>query len=110
MSYMYDFFFVLQMMAYFQLYHFDKPTNAQNFIESLFKIVEFEILSPEPIIQIWDQDFTIKKFLLKSLEEGSWLKDNYIYVFFIAVFLFAIILAGLLIIADVKREMIRDFL
>ena len=110
MSYMYDFFFVLQIMAYFQLYHFDKPINAQIFIESLLKIVEFETLSPEPIIQLWDQDFTIEKFLLNNSEEGSWLNDNYIFVFFIAVYLVAIILAGLLMISDDLREKIRDFL
>ena len=68
MSYMYELFYTLQIIVYIHYYEFKKPAIAEIFIDNFMKIIEFRILSPEPLVQIWIEDFTFKKLLLENLE------------------------------------------
>ena len=64
---MYELYFTLQIIIYIHYYSFSKPAIAEIFIDNFLKVIEFRILSPEPIVKIWIKDFTFKKLLLENL-------------------------------------------
>ena len=65
---MHELFFTLQIIVYIHYYEFSKAAIAEIFIDNFLKIIEFRILTPEPLVQIWIEDFTFKKLLLENLE------------------------------------------
>ena len=71
MDYMYELYFTLQIVVYIYYYEFQKPSSAEVFISIFKDLIEFRILSPEPFVQIWIKDFTLKDFLSSSQEKGS---------------------------------------
>ena len=85
-------------------YSFEKPASAQMFIESVIKIIEFHTLSPEPLIQLWDEDFKLDLFLQKHTSKGSWISQNYIFVLIFLMVVASIIILGMIAIVGFRRE------
>ena len=110
MEYIYEMYFALQIVAYLSYYNFDKPPNALKFSEALIKIVEFQTLSPEPFIQLWDKDFTIEGYISRKTKSGQWFSENYIFLVILILFVIFIILLVLLLITGYKREKVRNTL
>ena len=51
------------MITYISIYEFYKPASVSIFLDNLINLIEFRILSPEPLIQIWVEDFSFKKMI-----------------------------------------------
>lgn len=47
---LWNMFFALQVMCYFQIYDVPIPSNTEIYIEQFTKLIEFDILNPEGII------------------------------------------------------------
>ena len=66
MKYIYDMYFTIQMIAFIYYFTFSRPASAEIFIENLKKLVAFEDLKPEPLIRLWDEDFSFENLLSKN--------------------------------------------
>ena len=50
-------YFSLQMVCYMKIYNIPIPSNAEIYIEQFTKIVEFQFMSPEPMVQMFLPDW-----------------------------------------------------
>jgi len=51
-------------MCYLSIYDTIIPSSAQIFIDQFKKIIKFDMLKPDPLIQLFFPDFSIKEKLL----------------------------------------------
>ena len=107
---MYELYFVLQLIVYINYFEFQKPAVAEIFIENFMNIIEFKILSPEPFIQIWIEDFTFKKFLSESQEEGSWLYNNYMFILAGLFSILVLMVIGILLLGNIQKQKITELI
>ena len=56
-------FFTLQIICYLSQYHIIIPANSQIFREQFTNLIEFELLQPEPLIQIVYPEFNLMAFI-----------------------------------------------
>jgi hypothetical protein len=52
-------YFSLQMVVYMKIYNIPIPSNAEIYIEQFTKIVEFQFMSPTPIVQMFIPEWTM---------------------------------------------------
>jgi hypothetical protein len=66
---LWNLFFTLQIMVYLTIYDIRIPANAEVYIAQARKIIEFEILNVEVLVQKFiDPSFSLKRLLLPSKE------------------------------------------
>lgn len=65
-------YFAVQFICYLKIYAIQFPANADILITEFTKTIEFDILNPEGIIQLWDKDFTLRRWFQTSKENLSY--------------------------------------
>ena len=96
-------FFTLQIICYLAMYNIVLPANSQIFQEQFTNLIEFELLQPEPLIQIFYPEFNLMAFIKGAKimvtnkdQEASVLNDLRLWIFLI--FLGLVVLLVLLIV------------
>ena len=56
-------FFTLQIMCYMNVYDIFFPQSADDYLIEFTKIIEFDILSPEGAIKLFNPDFDLAAFI-----------------------------------------------
>lgn len=56
-------YFTLQIMCYMKVYDTFFPQSADDYLKEFKKIIEFDILSPEGFIKIFNSDFDLRAFM-----------------------------------------------
>jgi hypothetical protein len=51
-------------MCYLDIYDTTIPTSAQIYIDQFKKIILFDMLKPDPLIQIFYPEFSLKEFII----------------------------------------------
>ena len=99
MDRIWNLYFTLQIMCYITEYDTPLPGNAVIYLDEFTKLVEFEILKPEPLIQIFYPDFSLKECILgqnnnfvSKDQEASLLDDFFIFILFGAVFVMVLLI------------------
>lgn len=72
-------FFAIQLVAYTEIYGTVLPASFDLFIQNIIEIVNFSMLKPETIIQIFEPDFEMDEFIFMTRKELT-LKGNQISV------------------------------
>jgi hypothetical protein len=59
----YSLFLTLQMIVWFSYYNLNLPANAELYLKEIGRIVKFEVLNPDTIIQVWHPNFELQDYL-----------------------------------------------
>jgi len=54
---------LLQLLCYLVIYDVPLPANSIIYITEFTKLIEFDILNPEGIIKLHDEDFVLENFI-----------------------------------------------
>ena len=58
-------FLIMQLIAYMSVYDINIPGNVEIYVEEFRKLVAFEVLKPDQIMKILDDDAHVKLLLIK---------------------------------------------
>jgi hypothetical protein len=92
-------YFTLQLMCYMKVYDTFFPQSADDYLKQFTKIIEFDILSPEGFIKIFNTDFDLRawvtgqKVAINADQEASVVKDMQVYIMVAVVAVVTLILA-----------------
>lgn len=108
-------FFTLQIIVYLSFYHITIPANSQIFRDSFKNIIEFELMQPEPLIQIFYPEFNLMAFIKGEKimvtdkdQEASVLNDLRLYILIAMIGLTILIILSLgLLIAKCKKKVME---
>ena len=64
-DYLFSFFLTLQLVVEIGYYQLNVPANLELYIREIGRIVRFELLNPEKMIQMKYPEFTIEEFVNK---------------------------------------------
>ena len=99
-------YFTLQVICYFMICDVKPPANAEVYIVELIDMIEFKILNPVGIIQLFNPDFVLRDWLngyrsalVNKDQEASILEELMVFIFITVV---AVI--GVLVMLILKRS------
>jgi hypothetical protein len=65
MQQLWDLYFSLQLIIYVPSFmKIEMPVSAELFVNALKSIIDFDMLKPDPLIQIYNPDFSLNEFLI----------------------------------------------
>lgn len=79
-------YFTLQIMCYMKVYDTFFPQSAETFLKEFTKIIEFDVISPEGFIQMFNKDFDLRAYItgnpvaINADQEASVVKDMQVYI------------------------------
>ena len=56
-------FFTLQILCYITIYDTVIPSSAEMYLNEVRKIIEFDIISPEGFMKLFDPEFNLQAFI-----------------------------------------------
>jgi hypothetical protein len=94
------------------------PAIAELFVEQVQKVIEFDLLNPQGIIQLFDEDFTFKEFfagvkgklVTNKDQEASILGDLSLYIFALLGLVLFLVVSALLSLFKKHRDKIFKLL
>ena len=110
-------FFTLQIMCYLSIYETRIPSSAMIFIDQFKDIIKFKLLKPDPFIQMFYPEFSIKEKIMGKAknpinrdQEFNVFEDLEVYIFIlIGSLIGSIILGGIYVVFKGLRKWVREY-
>ena len=104
-------------MCYLSIYETSVPSSAQIFIDQFRRIIKFDVLKPDPLIQVFYPEFSIKakilgtKIPINKSQENNILLDLEVYIMCaVAVVIWLIVMAIVYSLLKKYRAKIKELL
>ena len=61
---LFSLYFALQIQVYMQKFQYECPASSEIYLNELMGLIEFKVLNPETLIQIWYPEFIVKDLIV----------------------------------------------